>query len=58
MSTHVIDVVLVFLLLTLNILYTLFYCYITDFEQVNSSWAWETIGSDNEFFIQYKVAKG
>ena len=58
MSTHVIDVVLVFLLLTSNILYTLFYCYITDFEQVNSSWARETIGSDNEFFIQYKVAKG
>ena len=34
---YVIDVFLVFLLLTLNIFYTL-YCSILDFEQVNVSW--------------------
>ena len=37
-NTKTTDVVLVFLLLTLNIYHTFFQCFFDDFEQINVSW--------------------
>ena len=36
-------VFLVFLLLTLNVFYTVFYCFYIDFEQVNVSWVMDLL---------------
>ena len=48
----VIDVILMFLLLTLNIVHTLFHIIsIGDFEQVNASW--DSSGYSQQIFIKY-----
>ena len=51
--TDVIDVVLLFLLLTLNTSHTFFQCFYVDLEQVNINWVFPSLIHRNKYLAKY-----